>query len=130
MKIEEINKQVMESVNSSKDKILDAITNKFVQDELNRRTDLLTRLVTTTTTFRKEGAKIKPDLTTYNIDGSVASESWSKAQLDKKKKFEEKLAKADKAFERALNENDYNPIENLIKELKGEQKSEEIPQSC
>lgn len=118
-----LNQEVAEAIKGSGETIKQAVKSKFVQEEVNRRADLLARLLVAINTFRKEGFKFKPDVIAYNADKTVAHEHWSKAQLDKKQKFEEKLAKAEKSFELALNKNEYDEIENIINQLKPEPKS-------
>lgn len=46
--------------------------------------------------------KFKPDVVTYNGDGTVSSEQWSKAKLDERNKAQEKLNKLITAIEKAL----------------------------
>lgn len=118
-----LNQEVAEAIKGSGDVIKNAVKAKFVQDEVNRRTDLLTRLIVAINTFRKEGYKLKADQISYNADKSIASETWSKAQLDKRQKFDEKMAKAEKVFEAALNNNEYDKVEEVISQLKPEAKT-------
>lgn len=118
-----LNQEVAEAIKGSGDVIKNAVKAKFVQDEVNRRTDLLTRLIVAINTFRKEGYKLKADQISYNADKSIASETWSKGQLDKRQKFDEKMAKAEKVFEAALNNNEYDKVEEVIAQLKPEAKA-------
>jgi hypothetical protein len=113
-----LNEEVAQAIKGSGVTIKNTVVAKFVQDEINRRADLLARLIVAINTFRKEGFKIKADVVSYNAAGEVASENWSKAQLDKKKKFDEKLAKAENVFAKALNDNEYDKVEEVINQLK------------
>lgn len=124
--IKDINQEIAERIKGSSEAIKTTVINKFVNDEVTRRADLLSRLIVAINEFRKASLRIKADVITFTSTGEVASESWSKAQLDKKKKSDEKLAKAEKAFEKALNDNDYGAVEQAINELKVDkaQKSE------
>jgi hypothetical protein len=113
-----LNEEVAQAIKGSGATIKGAVVAKFVQDEVNRRADLLARLIVAINTFRKEGFKIKPDVVSYNATGEVASENWSKQQLEKKKKFDEKFAKAEAVFAKALTDNEYDKVEGVINELK------------
>lgn len=121
--ISALNQEVAEAIKGSGELIRGTVKAKFVQDEVNRRTNLLTNLIVAINAFRKEGYKIKPDLISFNADKSPATELWSKAQLEKKTKFEEKLAKAESTFEKALNNNEYDKVEEVINQLKPEAKT-------
>lgn len=109
-----------EGIKGAGPQIRDIVKSKFIQEEVQRRAGLLERLVVALNAFRKEGFKIKPDQQSFDASGKLVSEGWTKAALDKKKKYEEKLAKAEKAFEKALGENDYGSVENVIKELQAQ----------
>jgi hypothetical protein len=120
--LQEFNTEVADLIKGSSDKVKTIVRDKFVNDEINKRADLLSRLIVALNTFRKEALKVRADVVTYNESGEKQSESWSKAQLDKKKKADEKIGKAEKAFEKALNDNDYSTIEQVIKELQANTK--------
>jgi hypothetical protein len=124
-----LNEEVSAVIKSSGPVVRQSVIDKFVDEEIKRRSDLLTRLVIAINAFRKQGSKFKPDLVTYDGDGKVTSEGWTKGLLDQKKKFTEKLDKADKAFEKALNDGDYNNVENVIKELSAGDKKDEASDS-
>jgi len=122
-----LNQEVAEQIKNSGEAIKSAVKTKFVQEEVSRRTDLLARLIVAINAFRKEGYRLKADQIFYNADKSIASETWSKGQLDKKEKFYEKLAKAEKTFENALNNNEYDKVEEVISQLKASDKASDKP---
>ena len=117
-----LSEEIKSAIASSGEAIKNIVKDKFVKEEVNRRADLLAQLFTSLTAFRKEGFKIKADQKAFNADGSVASETWSQGQIDKRKKFDEKLAKAEQAFEKALTSNEYDKIQDVIASLKPENK--------
>ena len=125
--LEKINNTIKSLISESKQKVTDIIVEKFVIDEINRRADLLARLVTAINNYSKEQYKIKADLLSYDEKGTVLREEWSKTKLEEKKKFNEKLNKAQKAFENALEKNDYSNLENIIKELSVKSKDTDEP---
>lgn len=115
--LEQINEVIKSTLSSSSDKVKNLVIDGFVNAEINRRADLLSKLVTAINNFYKEGNKIKADVVAYNDKGEVIRQEWSKIKAEEKKKFSEKLTKANKIFELALEKGDYSSIENVIKEL-------------
>lgn len=115
--LEQINETIKTTIADSIDRVKNLVIDGFVNTEINRRADLLTKLVTAINAFAKEQVKIKPDVISYDDKGQVIRQEWSKAKVDEKKKFSDKLAKAQKAFDNALGNNDYSNVENIIKEL-------------
>lgn len=57
--------------------------------------------------------KVKPDIVSFNEDGTPASQQWSKAKLEEKKKITDRMAKLDKAMTEALSNNNWGPINDL-----------------
>lgn len=124
--LSELNETVANMIGRAGERIKNIFIEKQVNDEINRRAGLLANLVTAMTKFKRECNKFKADLLTYNLDGSVASESFSKKVVDERKKALEKLAKAEKILAKAINDNDYSNVEQVTKELSagGGEKSE------
>lgn len=113
----ELNEAVNTLIKDAGPKIKTLFIEKQVTDEINRRAGLLAGLVVAMTKFKRELNKFKPDNISYDVNGAVISESYSKKTVDDRKKAIEKLAKAEKALGRALNENDYSTVEQMTKEL-------------
>ncbi len=57
----------------------------------------------------------RPDVQTFNEDGSVASASWSKDRLDERKKLSEQIEKLSKAIDKADDKGDFADLYNLTK---------------
>lgn len=128
--LDQINETIKSTLSSSTDKVKNLVIDGFVNVEVNRRADLLSKLVTAINTFNREGNKIKPDVISYDSTGVVLRSEWSKIKVEEKKRFNDKLNKANKAFENALDKGDYSNIENIIKELavKSNTKEESKPE--
>lgn len=57
----------------------------------------------------------RPDVKTYNEDGSEASSTWSKDRLDERKKLSEQIEKLSKAIDKADDKGDFADLYNLTK---------------
>lgn len=97
-----MNKGVAEKIAGSTSKIVDSVVDQFVTQELNRRTDLLFKAVVECNKLRDDFKKIKADVQTFDINGKVVTESWSKSKVDERKKASELLKKKEKVIEKAL----------------------------
>jgi hypothetical protein len=81
-----------------KDRVVDAL----VEKELANRQAIVIEAVVKLESLHAALRRIKPDSVLYNLDGTKASESYTKAKLDEKKKLDEQAAKLDKAIESCL----------------------------
>lgn len=57
----------------------------------------------------------RPDIKTFNEDGSEASASWSKDRLEERKKLTEQIEKLTKAIDKADDKGDFADLYNLTK---------------
>lgn len=92
--------------------ILDSVVKSLVSQEINRRSDALLKVINQAFSLKKELYKVKPDILSYNVDGTVAQAAWSKPKLEEKKKLEEKLDKLDRAIAKAVEKGDYTDVFN------------------
>lgn len=90
--------------------ILGKVIDKLASAEIEKRADALLNAVNAAIATKRELYKVKPDIVAYSGDGKVATENWSKAKLDEKKKLEEKLAKIEAAVDKAVNKNDFSGV--------------------
>lgn len=94
--------EVKESVEAYKG-VRDDVVKKLVTAEIENRVQKLTDALSARKTLFVELKKAeKPDVQTFNADGSVATSGYSKEKLEQIKKAKEKLDKQDKAIEAAL----------------------------
>ena len=80
------------------DRIIDILTTK----EVERRVDGILKALEERDKLDKELRKIKPDVQTFNEDGSVKDSAYSKGKLDERKKVTERLSKVETAINEAL----------------------------
>ena len=57
----------------------------------------------------------RPDVKTFNEDGSEASATWSKDRLDERKKLSEQIEKLSKAIDKPDDKGDFADLYNLTK---------------
>lgn len=87
----------------------------FVQKEADRRADAIIKGIDKLTDLTRERRKTeKGDIISYNSDGSVATQTYSKDRLEANKKADEQIQKLAKAIDKAL-EGDASDLFNLTK---------------
>lgn len=116
MEIKSINVAVAEKIAAVGSKIaIDTVVDNLVKTEVNRRADALEKVLKLHEDTFREIRKVKPDQVTYNLDGTKATETYSKAAIDNNKKLTEKLAKIEKAVVNATDNNQWSDVYNLVK---------------
>jgi len=100
--LSELNKTVALKISNATKQISNAVVDQFVNLEVTRRTDLLFKAVEDCNKARNEFKKIKPDVQSYDADGKLVSENWSKAKVEERKKAIESIKKKEKVIEKAL----------------------------
>jgi hypothetical protein len=93
--------------------VQEGVVSVLVEQVKKKRTDAILTALNLKDEKEKELKKIKPTQT-FNADNSVASETFSKADNDNRKKLTESLAKIEKALNEALDPEKPN-YENLFK---------------
>lgn len=91
-------------------KVKTQIIQSYVDKELTRFLEATSKALEALEGFKSEAKKIKADVTTYNLDGTVANESYSKAAVDKSKELKEKITKYENAIDQALVQNDFKKV--------------------
>ena len=116
MEIKSINVAVAEKIAAVGSKsAVDAVVELLVKTEVNRRADALEKALKLHEETFRELRKVKPDQVTYNLDGTKATETYSKAAIDSNKKLNEKLAKIDKAVVNATDNNQWGDLYSVVK---------------
>jgi len=93
---------------------IDRVKAAFVEREVNKRTDALTKAFDTLQEERKNLAKFKPDNVSYDQDGEEVSVSYSKTKIEERKKLVQKIEKIEKTIGKALS-GDFSELYNLGK---------------
>jgi hypothetical protein len=114
MKTTDIKSKVAEKIASyGAGKVADVVITKLADLEITRRSDALFNGIKLAETAQRDLNKIKPDQAAFNADGSKASETFSKAKVEEKKKLEARLLKIEKAIETATESDNYSDLFNL-----------------
>lgn len=100
--LSQLNKTVAVKISNSTRQVVDAVVDQFVTLEVTRRTDLLFKAIEDCNKQRNEFKKIKPDVQSFDADGKLISESWSKTKVEERKKAIEAIKKKEKVIEKAL----------------------------
>ena len=112
----DIKQTLKELLNDSNEQVQNKVVDHLYQNELTRRTNavlkVLEKIDELDSSYRKEA---KPDVETFNEDGSKASQYYSKERTESLKKIRENKEKLEKALQKAFNSNDFSEVLNLGK---------------
>lgn len=116
MEIKSINTAVAEQITKlGSTKVIDTVVESLVKVEISRRSDALEKAIKLHEDTLREIRKVKPDQVTYNLDGTKASETYSKQAFENNKKLNEKLAKIEKTIVGATENEKWGDLYNLVK---------------
>ena len=87
----------------------------MVNSEIDRRVDLVKKGMDKLDAVEKDLKKMGPDNSSYNAEGKVIQESWTKTGLEAFNKVKQKVEKLKKAIDTALESNDYQSLEQAVK---------------
>ncbi len=91
-----------------------AIIDGIVKREVEKRAVAVTKVYDQMMREEKELRKVdRADQKTFNKDGSIAAETYSKERLDAIKKHNQAIEKMMKAIEKALAQQDFSDVYNL-----------------
>lgn len=89
------------------------VVDALAEETVAKRVQQVTSAYTEWLKQDKEIKRVKPDVVSYNADGTVKDEAWTKAGLDAKKKITDRIAKIEKAITNALEKNDWQAMNDL-----------------
>lgn len=108
--------EVAERIKNAAPDVYNRLRDNMVEKEVASRVQLLDTAFQKRRELLNELSKVnRPDQETFNADGSVATQSYTKARLEEIKKAKEVLGKMEEAIEKALAENDWSKLKNLVK---------------
>lgn len=110
-----VNEKVAEKLVNAGPTVVDAVVEHLVKKEIDRRTKAVLDGLESLQKQEKELKKVKPDSVIYAADGKVATEGWTKQNLEGKNKMEKNVAKLREALDAALDKADYGKLFNLNK---------------
>jgi hypothetical protein len=94
--------------------VADAAINILVEKELDKRKVQVVSAFSEYDELQKRLRRLdKGDVLSYNGDGSVATQAFSKQRLDELKKVRERMAKLEKALEDAIANSDFKKLNEL-----------------
>jgi N-glycosylase/DNA lyase len=103
--------EVADKIKGSGDAVRQRLVDAMVEKELAQRVELLDKAFQKRFELLTGLRKIdRADQETYHADGSVATQSYTKARLDEIKKAKEALEKHENALEKALTSNDFSKL--------------------
>lgn len=107
--------QVADKLKNSGSDVASGVVDTLVNEEVEKRKGLVLKAIGVLENKEKELKKIKPDLVALDGEGKTVSENWSKGQLDKRNKLQQSIDKLNKALNNALENNDYEQLQNAVK---------------
>lgn len=111
-----IGQKVAETISQAGPAVLAKVIDRLAAIEIDKRVSALENAVNAAVTTKRELQKIKPDNVQYDITGKAVVETYTKAKIEEKQKLEQKLAKIEKAVDKAINKGDFGDLFNLKSE--------------
>lgn len=92
------------------------VVEHFATLQANKQAEALIKGLEKLTQLERDLQKInKPDVQTFNEDGTVASATFSKERIEERKKLNEQIEKLTKAINKADEGDDFGDLYNLVK---------------
>ena len=105
---------VAERLNELSDGVGDKVADLLAAREVNKRCEALVTAIDKLDKMEREHRKHKADLVSYDTDGRKVIESWSKAALEERNKSQQKIDKATKAINKALDDKDFSDVYTFV----------------
>lgn len=122
-----IQTKVIEQIGNISPKVENAVVEILVDRELVKRSRALVIVIDMLSEAEGQLRKMKPDQVFYDADGKETASAFSKAKNDESKKLKEKIAKFEKAIDKAIS-GDFSDVYNIQNSGKGGKgNSEETP---
>ncbi|MGV8131756.1 MAG: hypothetical protein ACP5N7_06680 [Candidatus Pacearchaeota archaeon] len=113
-----IREEVAGKLKSSGTTVSEAIVTKMVEDEIKRRTGLVTQAFGMLITIKAEYEAIRPDVQEFDGDGNQVKKAYSAKANGERQKVKKRLQNIESAINTALDETkgcDYKKLEELLK---------------
>lgn len=91
----------------------ETVVNTLVERELTKRSEAVVQCMDTLAKLEGDLRKIKPDQVSFDSDGKIISESFSKNRFEEKKKLIERIGKYTNAVTKAIEKADFSDVYNL-----------------
>ena len=110
-----IHEQVAEKLSGISPAVSERVVDTLVEKEVNRRVEMITQGLAKLSDMEREMRKLnKPDVETFNHDGSPANVGFTKQKLDDISKQQQKMDKLTKALDNAIDKGDFGDLNNLV----------------
>ena len=86
MSVATLNATIIEKISSKNPTVADIVVDRLVEQEIQKRAETLTNAIKTYKDTEKLLQKVKPDVETYAVDGTVQSSGFTKQKLEEKSK--------------------------------------------
>lgn len=106
-------KDVAEQIKNSQPEVRKRLVAVLVDRELDNRVSLLDKALTKRAECERELHKARPDQISYDVDGRVVSENYSKAKFEERKKLLEQQNKLETALTGALG-GDFKKLKEIL----------------
>lgn len=113
-----VKEEVADRLSKSGSLVAGKIIDKMVEDEIKRRTELVTRGFQLLTDLKEQFKKIKPDDIRYNEDNldKPATRAYSQKANAERVKIHKRIGNLESAIDKAIGEkSDYKKLEELLK---------------
>lgn len=84
--------------------VTERVVNVLVDREVSKRADAIVKVLDKLAELHKDSFRIKADVVSFDDQGKVVSATWSKDQLEKKKKNTEQILKFERAIDKATDD--------------------------
>jgi len=109
-----LHERIVESLADVGPKVEDAVVDAMVTREVNKRSQAIVTVMDKLHRLENETKKIsKPDQESYDGEGKLVSQTFSKEKAKAIKEHGEKVEKVRKALSKALDEGDYSLLYDL-----------------
>lgn len=104
---------VSQRIADSGPKIFDKVVDILAEEIITKRVKQIVEAQTEYEKLEKEFKKLVPDVVSYDGEGKVASENFSKSRIDARSKATKRMEKIKAAIDKALENNDFSGMNNL-----------------
>ena len=111
-----LREEVASKLATSSQAVQDRVVANLVEEEVTRRTKLVTLALQAYEEAEKKLKAVRPDQQSFDVSGNLVAETYSKGKLDEKVKTEQLLKNLSAALDKALENNDWQPLEKLTKQ--------------
>lgn len=116
--------KIAEQITSLAPQVEADVVDALVQRELNKRSEAVVIVMDQLSKLELDLRKIKPDQT-FDGEGKVVSETYTKAKFEELKKLREKITKFSSAITKALEKADFTDVYNIKNQKSGGSPSSE-----